>query len=245
MEKLKKCAEFLNELMGLDPEISVNKKISEKELKEKIKDAVIELYPTDELDNNTIDVLASMGLKQNKTENGVVPINDDISLYEEVEKCDHFAHLKKMVKNHDEFISIRAIIKKYKTKKDLKTKMLSLLNTADISEETKETIEDKEIVEDKETVETGENEVIEDKKVVKDKEKEKEVKEHSNQTVVIEKKKINQTELIRKAIKEKKSKIQIETLLAKKLKKTEAWAKNRIKLYEKVYGEMGINDKNI
>jgi hypothetical protein len=55
----------------------------------------------------------------------------------------------------------------------------------------------------------------------------------------------NQTQLIRDAIKAKKTKDQIIKILETKLSKTESWSKMRFGLYEKAYGEMGKSDKNL
>jgi type IV secretory pathway VirB10-like protein len=55
----------------------------------------------------------------------------------------------------------------------------------------------------------------------------------------------SQTGVIRASIKKGKTKEQIEALLSKKFEKSEGWGKARFTLYEKSYGTMGANDKNI
>lgn len=55
-------------------------------------------------------------------------------------------------------------------------------------------------------------------------------------------KKISQTDMIRTGIREKKSREAIIKMLIDFTGSSEAWATNRIKLYEKAYGEMGKND---
>lgn len=55
----------------------------------------------------------------------------------------------------------------------------------------------------------------------------------------------SQTGIIRSAIKAKKSKEEIEKELSEKFSKSASWAVGRLKIYEKAYGVLGINDKNI
>jgi len=55
----------------------------------------------------------------------------------------------------------------------------------------------------------------------------------------------SQTGVIRSAIKSKKTKEQIEKELSEKFSKSASWAVGRLKIYEKAYGVLGINDKHI
>ena len=165
MKKFIDCAKDLNKIMGLNPLIPLIR-ISKPVIIEKIKEAITELIPSDVLQENTIEVLKSIGFKQNKEDHvegeGVIPIEatpeqeesgeeadyieegetgiDEPSLLDEVAACDHFQKLKKIVANNSEFKTIRGTITKYKTKKDLKTKMISMLASADNEEITDEDV---------------------------------------------------------------------------------------------------------
>lgn len=54
-----------------------------------------------------------------------------------------------------------------------------------------------------------------------------------------------QTELIRTCIRKKMKRDNIIKKIAEELGQSEAWATNRLKLYEKFYGDMGKDDKNL
>ena len=54
-----------------------------------------------------------------------------------------------------------------------------------------------------------------------------------------------QTELIRNCIRKKMKRDNIIKKIAEELGQSEAWATNRLKLYEKFYGDMGKDDKNL
>ena len=56
---------------------------------------------------------------------------------------------------------------------------------------------------------------------------------------------LSQTNLIRQEIKGGSKKEAIQKKLMDSFNKTEAWAVNRVKLYEKAYGEMGKDDKKL
>jgi hypothetical protein len=56
---------------------------------------------------------------------------------------------------------------------------------------------------------------------------------------------VNQTDIIRKAIKQKKKRTKVIAEMAKQLDKDEKWATYRLKTYERVYGELGKNDPKL
>ncbi len=55
----------------------------------------------------------------------------------------------------------------------------------------------------------------------------------------------SQTDVIRAAIRKKMKREKIVELLKEKFAQSEGWANNRMKMYEKAYGEMGVKDKNL
>lgn len=54
-----------------------------------------------------------------------------------------------------------------------------------------------------------------------------------------------QKDYIREGFRKKMDRDKIAGILAKATGKTESWAKRRIGVYERAYGEMGKNDKNL
>ena len=226
--KLKSIWEEMIKVMALEPDEGESfpdiDKANAEELEELIRNASAYVDPeTDKFSGETIQGLREIGLWLNQDEEEEQPEDEneveeemqeaeELTLEGEIKIAEKRKDLARIVKANDEFKAMRKEINKYPSKEALQGKMLKMLDG-----------EKKEEKKEKSKAE---------KTPAKEKSEKKEKPE----------KKTSQTDFIRHAIKTKKSKKEIMTSLQKEFDKTEGWANNRMKLYEKAYGEMGKND---
>ena len=93
--------------------------------------------------------------------------------------------------------------------------------------------------------EDEEEEEDEEKPVKKGKEKPEKKEKTKKQPPKKQESGESQTDVIRAAIRKKMKREKIVELLKEKFAQSEGWANNRMKMYEKAYGEMGVKDKNL
>ena len=131
------AAENLNEILGLDPAIDV--KASDKKLEAKVKEGILWLQLSDDPAEETIEVIKAIDWEDADFEDldadqDPIPVlqkygvwlNEE-SLEEQVNDAASLKDLKEIAKANDEFKNLRSSLTKYKTGKELKMAMLSLL----------------------------------------------------------------------------------------------------------------------
>ena len=212
----------------------------EEELEAWVKEAANELQPEDELSKETQKVLKALDIETAQEEEEPA---DEPDLVKEVDDAESLKDLKVLIKANNEFKSLRGTITKYKAgdEEDLKEAMFAALEPEKEKGKEEEKKPETKVIK---MTPSGKEEVPIPK--LKGKKEEPEAtKEKETKTPTKKESKISQTGVIRDAILEKKKRPEIEKLLISKFDKSEGWAKSRMNLYEKAYGEMGKDDKKL
>ena len=172
-EKLQELAKELNEVLGLDPEISLE--LSEEKLLKEINEAKTMIEPGDTLTELAKEILAELDLpKAPEAENEKEDSIEAIPLRTQIENAERLKDLRDIAKANDEFKSIRGSLTKWKTKMSLIDVMLDVLDDMEGKEmQEKEEVkpEPKAKVKAKKVVAKEEEEKPEEKKTISKKEK--------------------------------------------------------------------------
>ena len=126
-EKLQELAKELNEVLGLDPEISLE--LSEEKLLKEINETKTMIEPGDTLTEQAQEILAELDLPEApEAENEKKDSIEAIPLRTQMENAERLKDLRDIAKANDEFKSIRGSLTKWKTKMTLIDVMLDVLD---------------------------------------------------------------------------------------------------------------------
>ena len=167
-EKLQLLAKELNEVLGLDPEISLE--LLEEKLLKEINEAKTMIEPGDTLSEQAEEILAELDLPEApESENEKEDSIEAIPLRTQMENAERLKDLRDIAKANDEFKSIRGALTKWKTKMSLIDVMLDVLDDMEGKEmQEKEKVKPEPVTKAKakKVVATKEKEKVEEKKTI-------------------------------------------------------------------------------
>ncbi len=139
MKNLIKAAKELNEVLGLDPEIKTDG-VKKEVLERKLKEASTMIEPEDNVSEETIQTLEAFGAMQkaepeepkeaeeaDKPEEEAPAKESETDLVAEIDKASKIKELKVLIKEHDEFKSLRSTVNVKFSVSELKEEMMELL----------------------------------------------------------------------------------------------------------------------